>query len=105
MNESLNAGRPFTDNGNGELVRPRQRNNNFGVTVGGPVFLPKLYDGRNRTFFFFNFDQFRNRATVSGAATTVPTEAYRRGDFSGALTGRRLARMPTGKAIHGEYDL
>src|SRR5215472_8736011 len=86
----MNAGRPFTNDGHGHLIRPRQRNNDYGFSVGGPVWIPKLYNGRNRTFFFFNFDQFRNKSTVSGAAATVPTEAYRRGDFSGALTGRTL---------------
>ena len=98
-NEFLNAGRPFTDNGNGQLIRPRQRNNDYGFTLGGPVYLPKLYDGRNRTFFFFNFDQFRNRSVVSGAAATVPSDAYRSGDFSAALTGRVLGTDPQGRPI------
>jgi hypothetical protein len=89
-NEFMNAGRPFTNDGNGHLIRPRQRNNDYGFSVGGPVLLPKLYNGRNRTFFFFNFDQFRNKSTVSGAAATVPTAAYRQGDFSSALTSRIL---------------
>ncbi|MCU1324985.1 MAG: Cna B-type protein, partial [Bryobacterales bacterium] len=95
-NEFMNAGRPFTDNGKGSLIRPRQRNNNYGFTVGGPVWIPKLYNGHNRTFFFFNFDQFRNKSTVSGAAGTVPTLAYRQGDFSGALTNRTL-NDPSGR--------
>jgi hypothetical protein len=99
MNEALNAGRPFTNDGKGHLIRPRQRNNNYGFTLGGPVYIPKLYDGRNKTFFFFTFDQFRNKATVSGAATTVPTEAYRRGDFSAALTGRQLGTDALGRPI------
>ncbi|HKD04348.1 MAG TPA: TonB-dependent receptor [Bryobacteraceae bacterium] len=89
-NEFMNAGRPFTDDGKGHLIRPRQRNNDYGFSVGGPVWLPKLYNGKNKTFFFFNFDQFRNKSTVSGSAATVPTAAYRQGDFSGALTGRTL---------------
>ena len=90
-NEFMNAGRPFTDDGKGQyLIRPRQRNNDYGFSVGGPVWIPKLYNGRSKTFFFFNFDQFRNKSTVSGAAATVPTAAYRQGDFSSALTGRIL---------------
>ncbi|MFL6415684.1 MAG: carboxypeptidase regulatory-like domain-containing protein, partial [Bryobacteraceae bacterium] len=98
-NEFLNAGRPFTDNGRGGLVRPRQRNNDYGFSVGGPVWIPKLYDGRNKTFFFFNFDQFRNNATVSGSANTVPTNLYRLGNFSEALTGRVLGTDPLGRNI------
>jgi len=99
MNEFLNAGRPYTNNGSGHLIRPRQRNNDYGFSVGGPVWIPKLYDGHNRTFFFFNFDQFRNNATVSGSDNTVPTAAYRQGDFSQALTGRNLGTDPAGGTI------
>lgn len=98
-NEFLNAGRPFTDNGKGSLIRPRQRNNDYGFSVGGPVWIPKLYDGRNKTFFFFNFDQFRNNAVVQGSANTVPTTGYRNGDFSAALTGRVLGVDPLGRNI------
>ncbi len=98
-NEFLNAGRPFTNNGNGQLIRPRQRNNDYGFSFGGPVWIPKLYNGRNRTFFFFNFDQFRNNAVVSGSDNTVPTLAYRQGNFSGALTGQKLGTDPTGAAV------
>jgi len=98
-NEWMNAGRPFTDDGKGHLIRPRQRNNDYGFSVGGPVWIPKVYDGHNKTFFFFNFDQFRNTSIVSGAAATVPTEAYRRGDFSSALTGAQLGVDPAGNPI------
>ena len=88
VNEALNAGRPFTNDGSGGLVRPRIRNHNFGVTVGGPVTIPKIYNGRDRTFFFFNYEMFATRSSNAGTFATVPTDAYRRGDFSGALTGR-----------------
>jgi Carboxypeptidase regulatory-like domain len=42
VNEALNAGTPFTNNGHGGLLRPRQRRNDFGFTAGGPIFIPKL---------------------------------------------------------------
>lgn len=53
VNEFLNAGYPFSVNtsGTGKL-RPRNRRNDFGGTLGGPVIIPKLYNGRNKTFFF-----------------------------------------------------
>ena len=89
-NEFLNAGRPYTNNGNGKLVRPLARNHNFGFTVGGPVTIPKLYNGRNRTFFFFNLEAFRTNTVTAGTFATVPTAAYRTGDFRQALTGRNL---------------
>ena len=61
--------------------RPPNNYNQFGGNIGGPVYLPKLYDGRNRTFFFFNYDG--NRWVRNNPATaTIPTERMRAGDFS-----------------------
>ena len=57
------------------------KQNQFGFVTGGPVFLPKLYDGRNRTFFFVSYNGGR-RATGSYGVTQMPTAAERKGDFS-----------------------
>src|SRR4029077_4276814 len=56
--------------------------NDWGFTVGGPIAIPKVYDGHDKTFFFFNFEQFRESRTTSNSIQTVPTAAYRGGDFS-----------------------
>ncbi len=97
-NEALNAGRPYTNTGkNGTLLRPRSRNNDFGFTIGGPLSIPKLYDGHNRTFFFWNIEEYRTTSAGSGF-TTVATSAYRGGDFSKVLTGRILTD-PSGRQI------
>jgi hypothetical protein len=98
-NEALNAGVPFTNDGSGHLIRPRQRRNDYGFTLGGPVWLPKLYNGHDKLFFFFNFEQFRQTTITNNVATTVPTLAYRSGNFSGALTGRQLGTDALGRAI------
>jgi hypothetical protein len=82
VNEALNAHQSF------DHVRNRARRNDFGGTLGGPIIIPKLYNGHNRTFFFFSYEQFRESTIVSNQITTVPTAAYRQGDFSGLLTGR-----------------
>ncbi|MCC6367704.1 MAG: TonB-dependent receptor [Bryobacterales bacterium] len=59
--------------------------NVFGFTAGGPVFVPKVYNGRDKTFFFLNFEGTR-RTTGSNATTTgVPTALERQGDFSQSL--------------------
>ncbi len=99
VNEAFNAGIPFTNNGSNELVRPRARRNNFGGTFGGPVYIPKLYNGRNRTFFFLNYEKYLNKEGKFDGFGTVPTDAYRNGDFSGALTGRNLGTDGIGRAI------
>jgi hypothetical protein len=72
------------------------RSNQGGVIVGGPVVLPKIYNGRNRTFFFFAFEP-RVYTDNSPIDALLPTPAMRAGDFSDAvmlsngLTTRELA--------------
>jgi len=57
------------------------RQNQYGFTFGGPVLIPKLYDGRNKTFFFFSYEAGRRRRARTSSAL-VPTQAERSGDFS-----------------------
>ena len=42
-------------------MRPKSRQNDFGGSFGGPVWIPKIYDGHNKTFFFFNYEMYRDR--------------------------------------------
>jgi hypothetical protein len=66
-------------------VPPVYQDNRYGASAGGPVYLPKLYDGRNKTFWFYAWEA--NKWGVPGNFTgTVPTEAQRRGDFSQLLS-------------------
>lgn len=83
QNEDLNAN--TYDNKQLDTPRPKQRTNSFGGTVGGPVYIPKLYDGRNKTFFYVSEEHdIVNNLALSGT-TTVPTVAERSGDLSGFL--------------------
>jgi hypothetical protein len=61
------------------------RYNQFGGAVGGPVYIPKTYDGRDKTFFFFNIEHWQY-SYANSIITSVPTAAQRTGDFSGLLT-------------------
>jgi hypothetical protein len=99
VNEALNAGTPFTDDGKGHLIRPVQRRNDYGFTVGGPVWIPKVYNGHNKTFFFFSWEQLRANQLINNQFNTVPTTAYRSGDFAQAMTGRTLATDPLSRSI------
>jgi Carboxypeptidase regulatory-like domain/TonB dependent receptor len=67
---------------------PDLKQNEFGVLVGGPVVIPKLYNGRDKTFFFLWYDGFRLRQAASNSLDTVPTQAMRGGDFSNVLGGQ-----------------
>ncbi len=74
-NDKLDANSWF-GNFNG-LKRPPLRQNDFGFTMGGPAFIPKLYDGRNRTFFFVSYEGLRLIQPVISAPSRVPSLAAR----------------------------
>jgi hypothetical protein len=59
--------------------------NQYGLTAGGPVVVPKVFDGRNKVFWFFGFEGVRD-SSPSTTFLTVPTDAERQGDFSKLLT-------------------
>src|SRR6267378_5078106 len=82
-NDKLNAN-SWANNRNGAL-RARQRHNEYGFTASGPVYLPKVYDGRNKTFFFFNWEQINDHG-VSTPTANVPTTMQKSGDFSQTFT-------------------
>ncbi len=64
--------------------QPRKvyKQNDFGGAVGGPVWIPKIYNGKDKTFFYFSYEAFRNRVGASPSYGTVPTEEMYQGDFS-----------------------
>ncbi len=99
VNSDLNAGTPFTNNGHGGLLNPPEHRNDFGFTLGGPVWIPRVVNGKNKLFFFFSFEQFRQTITTNNVPTTVPTAQYREGNFSQALTGLVVGTDPLGRPI------
>ena len=62
-------------------TKPVYKQNDFGVTVGGPVWIPKLYHGKDKTFFFFSYEGFRNRAGSSVTPYSVPPTEFYSGDL------------------------
>jgi hypothetical protein len=77
-NDKLDANNFF----NSGRARPPFQQNQFGAAAGGPIYIPKLYDGRNRTFFFANYQGTRIRKGLT-RIFTVPTPEMRTGDFAG----------------------
>ncbi|HWC00885.1 MAG TPA: carboxypeptidase-like regulatory domain-containing protein, partial [Bryobacteraceae bacterium] len=94
QNEGLNAASlDDTTLGN---KKARYRDDNRGFFVGGPVIIPKLYNGKNKTFFFVDYEKdYRNQMGFSGFTTLAPV-AYTKGDFS-----RMLDPSWTGNALSG----
>jgi hypothetical protein len=106
-NEAFNAFRPLsTPFATSPCpAKALDRKHDYGFTIGGPVWLPKKvfglasYDGRIKTFFFFNLEKYRNVTRSSGSLATVPTAKMRNGDFSEVLTGVRIGTDPLGRPI------
>ncbi|MGH9722388.1 MAG: carboxypeptidase regulatory-like domain-containing protein, partial [Bryobacteraceae bacterium] len=63
---------------------PFVNRNEYGLSLGGPVIIPRLYNGRNRTFFFWNWEQTRF-VTNTTTRMSVPTVEMRNGDFRGLV--------------------
>jgi hypothetical protein len=74
--------------------QPSGRSNNWGASAGGPVVIPKLYNGRNRLFWFFTYNAFKDvkNEDPSNFNKTVPTQNMRNGDFSDLLSLPNSAR-------------
>ena len=72
---------PSNFNSADKPIPPVNHQNDWGFTVGGPVVFPKLYHGRDRTFFLFTIDRYHEQAAQT-AFGTVPTPAMKTGDFS-----------------------
>jgi hypothetical protein len=82
-NDKLNAN-GWNNNRNRLRLNPL-RHNEYGFSLGGPVYLPRAYDGRSRTFFFFNWEQMRDHSP-NNFTGNVPTAEQRAGDFSKTVT-------------------
>jgi hypothetical protein len=81
VNEALNAGLPFSYTPEGGKYRPVNRRNDWGGTFGGPVIIPKLYNGKDHTFFFFSYERYKE-AQGLGFTDTLPNALYQSGNFS-----------------------
>jgi hypothetical protein len=94
-NEDLDAN-TWANNFHG-APRNRDRQNDYGFNVGGPVWIPHLYNGRNKTFFFFSWEQYRQTQGLS-TLSNIPTTAERSGDFS-ALLGAPETQLVNGQQV------
>ena len=80
INANLNAN-SFDNNAAG-LGKAPFKQNNFGTAVGGPLLIPKVYNGKNKSFWFFNYEASYRRSGYISGYRTVPTDAFKKGDFS-----------------------
>jgi len=89
-NDSLDSRNAFSTQPDPRTGRIKQvlRYNQYGGTVGGPVWIPKLYNGKNRTFFYAGWEQWKWRSTGAPQIGTVATDEQRAGDFSKTFDSR-----------------
>src|ERR1017187_5701486 len=78
---AINAPVSWFSNGSKQLAT---RQNQYGGVFSGPVWIPKVFNGRDKLFFLYSFEGFKG-STPSPNTTTVPTAAERTGDFSALL--------------------
>lgn len=88
-NDALDARNAYSTQPDPRTGRIKQvlRYNQYGGTVGGPVWIPHVYDGHNRTFFFAGYEQWKWRSSGSPRLGTVAKPEWRDGNFSDLRTG------------------
>ena len=77
--------------------RPESFSNRYGGSVGGPVYIPKLYNGKNKTFFLWGYERISDARPRNNGTATIPTAAMRNGDFSALLAP---SLNPNNLAVH-----
>jgi hypothetical protein len=95
-NEAFNAYGAYSH------TRNKVRINDYGVTIGGPVWIPKVYKGKDKTFFFFSYESRPTTTVNNNNLITVPTAQYRIGNFSAATAAtanKSLGTDPLGRPI------
>jgi hypothetical protein len=95
-NSALDANTYFANQSGTPL--PSFKRSQFGGSLSGPVIFPKLYNGKNKTFFLFSYEGLR-QGTESETTTTVPTALQRTGDFSQTLAGVPVPAHMQGKSV------
>ena len=96
----------FSNNANG-AARNYDKLDEWGFTVGGPVYIPKVYNGKDKTFFFVAYEKYRDDTVPRSLVSSVPTLAQRNGDFSqtfnnaGQLTP--IYDPTTGATVNGNW--
>jgi hypothetical protein len=96
-NDNFDANYFFNNRAVPAVPKPEFKRNQFGFTAGGPLYIPKLYEQRDKTFIFGGYEALRQGTPIT-RVTTVPTGDMRRGNFS-ALLGAQIGTDALGRPI------
>jgi hypothetical protein len=98
QNEALNA-MNLQSKTAGKTKKPKYREDNWGYSLGGPAYIPKVYDGRNKTFWFTNFEKTHLNVMSPNGFATLPTSVFKAGDFSSLLDPSFTGNAQSGTVI------
>ncbi|MDX1979652.1 MAG: carboxypeptidase-like regulatory domain-containing protein, partial [Bryobacteraceae bacterium] len=102
QNDALRAN-GWNNNAAGVKRQPFKQNN-YGYSVGGPVLLPKIYDGRNKSFFYHNLERTKVKNFTSTGFSTLPVPDFKRGNFASLLSSGFTGNSASGQAVAGRTD-
>lgn len=100
-NSALNAN--SWENNRGDLPKGHRDRNQFGGVLGGPIWIPGVYNGKNSTFFFVDYEGVRDILPPSFLNVTVPDQKMRTGDFSEFLPGAAGNPSPSTFVLGAPY--
>jgi hypothetical protein len=104
-NDALDANNWFNNHTTPVTAKTAERQNDFGGTAGGPVYLPRLYDGRRRTFFFYSYEGLRLTVPTPATTTEVPDTNLRQTTAAALLPFVNAFPLPNGSAVDGAAGL
>src|SRR5947208_11026014 len=81
------------------IRRQPYKQHNYGYSVGGPVYLPKIYHGRNRTFFYHNLERTKLKDYSQSGFATLPIPAFKKGDFSSLFNAGFTGNGSSGTSV------
>jgi Carboxypeptidase regulatory-like domain len=104
-NNALDANNWFNDHTSPVTPKTAERQNDFGGTFGGPILLPRIYDGRHRTFFFYSYEGLRLTVPTPSVITEVPDLTLRETTPSALLPVIDSFPLPNGTPVAGADNL
>lgn len=100
-NRLLAADPTFSNPSTINFKRPRDREKDWGWSLGGPVVIPKIYNGKNRTFFFFTMERYLNNTSgPSSLSLSVPQPEMWQGNLSRLMTNTQVGTDALGRAVY-----
>ncbi len=102
QNEGLNAN-TYANNSRGVTTKSPFRQHNYGYSAGGPIYIPKVYNGKSKSFFFTNLERTtRSNFNIAGLTTTLANRDFKAGDFSRMLDPGFTGNAASGSAISND---